>query len=501
MAVAGLTACSASGSSNDNNKSSVTIATSTSLTDSLDPQVENLYGPNQVDFNNVFEPLVRWAPGVTSDVEPVLALSWKLTTPTTTEFTLRKGVKFQDGEPFNAAAAAFSINRIIKPELKSIVAANVAGTIVGADVVDDDTVRITTNGPDPILLNRLTKIMMVPPAYLDNDPMSKKLDDAPIGTGPYKFTKRTAGGGVDIAAWNGYWGDKPSVKTVHLISREDDSARTAALKTGEADVIIDAPLTGVDSLPQVVEVPALEVTTIRLNGLGGPTADDKFRQAISMGIDHDTIQKTFFGKHAVAADGQIVRKGVSGYDPSVQDYKFDPKKAAALVKESTYDGSAIPLVYPGGGRFPRAKEVSEAIASQLGAIGINVKLDEEPFSTWLTEATTVGPKAPSMLYARPGTDGVRDGSEAFNIRVPSGAICNWSPVSYTKLAEPIYEKAEVETDITKRNDLMAQVGSIIHDATWEIPLFSNTYIWGAAKGVKWDVTQDDLIRLATLTVN
>jgi peptide/nickel transport system substrate-binding protein len=505
LAVAGLPACGGSsggstGGTGGEGGSSITVATSTTLKDSLDPHGLNQYGPNQVDFNNVFEPLVRWAPGNDSVIEPVLATSWELVAEDTMQFKLREGVKFQNDEEFNADSVVFSIKRLINPDLNSIVAANVGGTLKDAVAVDATTVNIQTDGPDPIILNRLTKVMIVPPGYLDNEELSKKLDDAPIGTGPYKFSQRTAEGGVDLEAWDGYWGTKANVKTVHLIAREDDTARVAALKTNEAQIIIDAPVNDVDSLPSTVEIPSLEVTTLRLNGLGRETADVKLREAITMAIDTETIRETFFGDHAVSAQGQVVPEGVAGFNDQVGLYPYDPEAAKKLVEQSSYDGTAIPLEYPGGGRFPRGKEVSEAIVNQLLDVGINAQVNEQPFDTWLDDATHSNADSPAMLYSRPGSDGVRDGGEPFSIFVATGGLCNVMPADAQVTANEIYQKAIRETDLDVRDGQMAEVSKILHDSFAQAPLFVNNYIWGVAEGVTWDVTQDDLIRLATIKV-
>ena len=153
----------------------LTIGLATDIT-SLDPHFHNVTPNNSLGFH-IFGYLVER--DEKSHLVPGLATEWKTIDPTTWEFKLRPSITFTNGEPFNADAVVASVTRIIDPTLKSE-QISYFGTITGAKKVDDLTVDITTNGPDPILPARMYWMKMVPPKYA-SDP---NFASHPIGTGP-----------------------------------------------------------------------------------------------------------------------------------------------------------------------------------------------------------------------------------------------------------------------------------------------------------------------------
>lgn len=118
---------------------------------------------------------------------PNLVISHKLINNTTWEFELKKGVRFSNGEPFNAEAVKFSFDRGLDPERKLYTKPQWDRIIESVQIVDDSKVRIITKKPDPILLNRLASYsFMVPPKYI-KEKGDAYFGEHPIGTGPYKL--------------------------------------------------------------------------------------------------------------------------------------------------------------------------------------------------------------------------------------------------------------------------------------------------------------------------
>ncbi|MDH4138794.1 MAG: ABC transporter substrate-binding protein, partial [Anaerolineae bacterium] len=150
----------------------------------LDPQSADDGNERSVN-DSVYEALVA-RDSKSMMLIPCLAKSWEQVDDTTWRFTLRKEVKFHNGEDWNAEAAVYSINRVIDPEFASEQISYYA-TVKETKVVDKYTIEVTTDGPDPTLPTRLYWMKMVPPKYTAENPDT--FAEKPVGTGPYKFVE------------------------------------------------------------------------------------------------------------------------------------------------------------------------------------------------------------------------------------------------------------------------------------------------------------------------
>jgi peptide/nickel transport system substrate-binding protein len=225
----------------------------------LDPQVSE-DGNERAVNDSVYETLLTRDQDM--NIIPNLATEYEQVDDTTWQFKLRQGVKFHNGEPFNADAVVFSVKRIIDPALQSD-QASFFGTITGAEKVDDSTVNIITSGPDPILPARMYWMKMVEPKHAQGDP--ETFATTPIGTGPYKFVKWDRGVEVVIEANPDYWGGKPSIDIVHLRPIQEESTRLAALQAGEVDLVFGLLPEQIDQAPVAVHTPGLEFPMILLS--------------------------------------------------------------------------------------------------------------------------------------------------------------------------------------------------------------------------------------------
>ena len=235
-----------------------------------------------------------------------LAESWRLVSPTTYQFKLRRGVKFHNGEPFNAEAVKFSIERqLTHPKSRAKAA---LGPVERVEIVDEYTVNVVSKGPFPVLLARMTyagsgSVVMLPPKYV-----AEKGDDFaahPIGTGPFKFVEWVKGDRVTLEANPDYWRAKPKVQRVTFRFIPETATRIASLLNGETDIIENIPP---DQVDRVAGSPNATVGKTS-DGMivayyqfdtraDSPVKNVKVRQAISHAIDWDTIVKDLLRGHA-----------------------------------------------------------------------------------------------------------------------------------------------------------------------------------------------------------
>lgn len=456
----------------------------------LDPQYAD-DGNERAVNDNIYEMLLFRDPK-TMEIGPGLAESWKQVDPTTWEFKLRQGVKFHNGEPFNAEAVVFSVKRIIDPAFKSEQLSFVA-TLKDAKAVDDYTVQIITDGPDPILPARLSWMKIVPPKYTAEN--AKDFPNNPVGTGPYKFVEWKKGDHITLVANEEYWGGAPKIKDVIIRPIPEEATRLAALKAGEVDLVRGLIPEYVQDVPKSAYIPGLEFPWIRINANKGKLADVRVRQALNYAVDKDALAQSLYLGYAVPADGQILTKGHFGYNPNVKAYPYDPDKAKALLKEAGAEGLTVELVGESG-RWLKDKELIEAVAGQLTEVGINVQVKIVEWSAWLDLLFAGAEKAPDLQFSSHDNvllDADRTLSALFHSKGSQAAYSNPE-------VDKLVDEGRTETDVTKREEMYHKVVQIVHDEAACIFLLNLDDVYGLSKRLEWTPRLDGRILVKEMTL-
>ncbi|EOC0436945.1 peptide ABC transporter substrate-binding protein, partial [Cronobacter dublinensis] len=210
--------------------SSLTIAQPTSAT-AMDP---GFLKEAATLVDNVFDTLVLR--DAQMQLKPGLATHWEAVNDTTWQFDLRKDVKFTNGEPVNAAAVKFSIDRILDPANHAPTISYIR-TIKSVEAVGDYQVRIHTNGPDPLLPTRMSRYpaYIVPPGYVSKVGAAE-FARKPVGSGAYIVKTFIPDERVVMEANPNYWRGKPAIDEVTWRPIPEATARITALLTGEAQL-------------------------------------------------------------------------------------------------------------------------------------------------------------------------------------------------------------------------------------------------------------------------
>lgn len=338
----------------------------------LEPCESSLTSTGVVVRSNITEPLVERDPS-SGELRPLLATGWRQSekTPTTWTFDIRSGVTFQNGEPFTAQDAAFSIDRAVNSDL----ACNVDGYVFGdaklkLGTQGEGRLTVTTEEPDPILPLRLSFVEIVPRTTSTEAKVRE-----PVGTGPYAVADWQTGVSITLNRYDGYWGKAPAYARARYVWRSESSVRAAMIDKGEADLAtaLDPEDATADNS---VAYPNNETTALRLDGREAPLDDIRVRRAIGMAMDRDGIVDALFdGKAEPAA--QLVPRGVVGFNEDLKPPAYDPDAARALVEEAAADGvpvhKRITLVARNS-QFPRVAETAEALQYELSEIGLNVRI-------------------------------------------------------------------------------------------------------------------------------
>ena len=454
----------------------VTVALGSEPT-TLDPQLREDGGERAVN-DNIYETLMARTPK--GDLVPGLALSTpKLMDPQTWEVKLRPGIKFHNGEPFNADAVVFSVKRIIDPKFNSE-QISFFETIKDAKKVDDLTVKIITDGPDPILLSRLYWMKMVPPGYAKN----AKFAEAPIGTGPYKFVQWKRGQTITLQINDDYWDKAPTIGKVIYRFVEEPGTRLAGMMAGEFDVITNLLPEFTQQVPQAIHILGLEHPILILNADGGPTKDVRVRQALNYAVDKEALAEGLFEGFAQVAQGQLLSPSFFGFNKNVGPYPYDPEKAKALLKEAGAVGSTVELIGTAG-RWLKDREVVEAVAAYWDAVGIKSRVRIFEFNEYLNRLFDRKTRGDAIFVV--SSNELLDADKSFSAYYRAGGI--GSSNSDKQLAALI-ENARSETDVAKRSSMYHQAVKRAHDQAYFVWLLNIEDIYGVSARIDWPARVD-----------
>ncbi|WP_102225392.1 ABC transporter substrate-binding protein [Acidimangrovimonas sediminis] len=442
--------------------------------------------------DNIFDTMVERDSQM--KLEPGLALSWKSINPTTWEFKLRPGVKFTDGEPVNAEAVKFSLDRVLNPDNHAPTISYIR-TISKVEVVDPMTVRITTSGPDPLLPTRMSRYpaYIVPPKYLKEHGRDY-FASHPVGSGPYELEKFVPGQSVELKANDDYWRGAPSIKTVTFKTIPDATARTTALLNGEADIIEDLP---VNLVPMVQASPNDQVVDVKNGGLTiylglvmsqKPLDNLKVRQALNMAIDRKTIVNDIL--HGMATvSGTQVGKFDFGYT-DIPAPKYDPAAAKKLLAEAGYP-NGFTITLESTHRYLNDDAVATAIAQMFGDIGVKVKQKVLDWSVYLQEVPRKGP----IFMLGWGSTQTLDADAAIYPIMHSGEP--YSTASIPEL-DKLLDKSRKIVDPSKRAEVLKQVQELAAKDVPLITLYQQDAVYGKAKDVVFSGRADARIPVYTI---
>jgi peptide/nickel transport system substrate-binding protein len=418
-------------------------------------------------------------------VELSLATSYKTIDPTTWEFKLRQGVRFHNGDPLTAKDVKFSLDRLRAPETKSPNQVFYAG-IKEVQVIDDTTVRILTDQPDPTLLDRLTQVaFVVPEAYIKKNG-DEYFGKNPIGSGRYKFVKWVQNDYIELEANENYWGQEPaSVKTLILKVIPENGARMAALQTGEVDIATNIPPFMVPSLSKsqdikVISGPSGRVIFIGMNLLkadkAGPLMKKEVRQALNYAVDKKSLIKNILMGSGEELATPLV-PGMFGFDPAIQPYPYDPEKAKKLLAEAGFPNGFETEFDTGSGRYLMDKQVAEAVVGMLAKVGVKVKLNVLEWGKYtdVRRAHTVAP-----LYLLGWAQTIYDADGTLG---PLFCIdCTHSNYHNSALVK-MMDEARYEMNAEKRKALYRQILTLIKDEAPWIFLYQQVDHYGIRKRI------------------
>ena len=488
----------------------------------LDPHAQN-EGPTHTLAHQMYEPLLQR--DMSGAIIPALATDWAPTDdPNVWRFNLRKDVKFHNGEDFTADDVVFSLNRAMKPTsaMKELLS-----SVANVTKVDDHTVDITTDGPNPLLPNNLTNLFMVDEGWtLENDAAEPQdianggdnyLVRNVNGTGAYKLVSRKIDEKTVLTANENYWGIGTfplEVTDIVYTPIKSDSTRVAALLSGEVDMVQDLPVQDlgrvsgaeglkVENAPQNrtiffgMNVGDDDLTSDNVDGKN-PFADKRVREAMNMAIDRDAIKQVVMRGQSEPT-GVIMPPFVNGWTEALDAYPaVDVEKAKGLLADAGYgDGFSIVLNCPND-RYINDEAICQAVVGMFGRIGVTVNLDAKPKAQHFpliknkeTDFYMLGWGVPTF-----------DSEYIFNflVHTTTDKLGSWNGTRYSNadLDGKIVSLAS-EVDLDARNATVSEIWGTVQDETLYLPVHHQILNWGMKDGINFQVQPEDQPHIKFLT--
>ena len=351
---------------------------------SLDPALSNDVQSGEV-VALLFDNLVQF--DADAQLQPGLATSWESDrTGAVYTFHLRTGATFHDGRPIGAAQVRASILRALDPAGKAgrqwplfpikgarEYAAGRAASVEGIAVPNDTTIVFTLTEP----LNIFPKFLAMPVAAVAPSPAPPGFDQAPVGSGPWRFVSWSHDDAIVLARNPDYWAGPPKADTLTVRIIPEALTQAAEYETGNLSVV-EVPYGETRrwemARPEELQRrPAIRDWYIALNTTRGPLKDVRVRRALNLATDVRTVLRTAMAGRGVRAAGAIP-PGIEGYDSTRAPYPWDTAGARRLLAEAGY-ANGFKLQLWRGKRAELAR-IAQSVQQDLALVGIQVEIIE-----------------------------------------------------------------------------------------------------------------------------
>jgi peptide/nickel transport system substrate-binding protein len=439
--------------------------------------------------------------------KPSLATSWEISDDSRKYvFHLRHGVKWHDGQPFTSAIVAYSLQtlRQVHPRAKTTFA-----NVTAITTPDPYTVVIALSKPAPYLIKAFSssETPIVPRhLYEGTDPLTNPANNAPIGTGPFRFVKWVRGSYVEYARNDDYWDKaKPYLDKIVVKIITDPAARTVAFEDGSIDLSGDTPVP-LSDLARLKNSPKLAldsrgyefqagVTRIEFN-LDNPVLKNlQVRQAIASAIDREVIRKVIFYGYATPLASPIIPTNPY-YDPAPTPYPYNVEHANALLDAAGFprkaDGTRFALTVDPLPIGELPTRTAAYVKSALARVGIAVTVRSQDLPAYLKRIYTDR----DFDFSINGMSNLFDPvvgvarlytTDNFRRGVP---FTNGSHYSNPQIDQLFAQVAE-ETDEAKRKQLFSQIQQILERDLPDLNLVAPQYLTVYSRAVHNHTTGPD----------
>lgn len=431
--------------------------------------------------SNIFESIVQF--DLDMNVKPCLAESWENIDSNTWIFYIRKGVLFHNLDTLSAEDIEFSLERALEhpnSELKGNLL-----KVKKVEVIEKNSVKITTNQLDFPLLNKLANVPILSKKYTENNDIDF-LRSNPVGTGPYKFTEWKKDRYVKLKRFDKYWQEIPEIKDVKAIFYSDLENAVSDLVKGDISILGNFPCDEIKKLKdckriELVYTPSLSVCYLGFNMESPVLSKKKLRAAIYYGIDRDKLIEEVRRGYAKKAT-QLLNSRVYGYNPRISPVPYDTVKARELMKEEgAEEGVKLRLLF-----FEARKELAEAIKRDLKKINIDVVIVPESAEEFFRDVKKGNFDIFIASYISTSGDAEQALCEKIHSRDDDRGygLMNYENFSNDQIDMMIENLQSIDSPI-ERLKMMKKIMARVMDELPCIPLFVSEDLYAKGNRIEW----------------
>jgi peptide/nickel transport system substrate-binding protein len=360
------------------------------------------------------------------------------------------------------------------------------------EIIDDLTWRVHTSEPFPILPTRLVALEPVPLEYWE-EVGDEELANNPVGTGPFTFNEWVRDERLLLDRNPDYWKHDVQVDQVEFRFMPEFSSRLSALLAGEIQIVKDVPIDALNTVEdndeaRIESIPSSRVNYVALvnNREGSVFEDVRVRQAINYAVDVDAIIDGIFQGEATKMAG-VLSEVNANVNPDIEPYPYDPDRALELLEEAGIDPNELEITLDAPqGRYPMDADAAQAIAAELGRLGITVNVQYNEWGTHLDKI--VNRETGDMFYLGWGPALEAQGTIEFLFVGDS----TYSGFGDPEIEEMIFEAGRT-VDPDEAQEKWDELQEILHEQAGWLFLWQQHDIYGVAENVEWAPRADEFM--------
>jgi peptide/nickel transport system substrate-binding protein len=444
---------------------------------------------------NIYDGLLFKEPD--GSISPALAESWQRVDELTWDFTLREGVTFHNGEVLTPEAVAFTINRILDPDVESPIRRGFS-FIESIDITGENTFTITTATPQPLAESYFAELLIIPPDYFQ-EVGAEAFAENPVGTGPFAVTNWQRDVAVEMVANEDYWRGVADIPALEFRPVPEAMTRFSSLAAGEADLVVNVPSSLVPSIEsssdlRLETIAGARVIFVGINTqLDTPLQDPLVRQALNYAVDVDAIVAGVLGGLATPTTTLLTEIDL-GYNAALSPYPYDPERARALLAEAGYpDGFTVRLETPNG-RYVSDVQVAQAIAAQLEDVGITVDFAVREYGAYVGDLFSGN--APDLFFLGWG-NAVFDADFILYPLVRTDELLSFYS---NETMDALLDEAHTSVDAEARQGIYEDAVALLQEEAPFIFLYKQQDAYGVSERLNWQPRADEFLWMYSATL-